>query len=89
MEVSAYNQGRTVANVPRRSWADGTSTKLRSDSMWTDDRYVDIGQEEIDQAKLRVQQRNIDKGHIFDTSANLEGYDRTYENPPQKTPLYP
>jgi hypothetical protein len=23
MEVASYNVGRTVANVPRKSWADG------------------------------------------------------------------
>jgi hypothetical protein len=51
IEVASYNEGRTVANVPRKSWTDGTSEKLRSDSMWIDDRYVDITQSEVDQAK--------------------------------------
>jgi hypothetical protein len=23
MEVASYNSGRTVANVPRKSWSDG------------------------------------------------------------------
>lgn len=54
MEVPEYNQGRTVANVPRKSWVDGTASNLRPDSMWIDDRYVDITQAEIDQAKERV-----------------------------------
>lgn len=57
MEVSSYNQGRTVANVPRRTWADGEADRLRPDSMWIDDRYVDITQAEVDQAKQRVQAR--------------------------------
>jgi hypothetical protein len=57
MEVSSYNVGRTVANVPRKTWVDGTADKLRSDSMWIDDRYVDITQTEIDQAKERVQRK--------------------------------
>jgi hypothetical protein len=51
MEVSDYNQGRTVANTARKSWGDGTADNLRPDSMWIDDRYVDITQAEIDQAK--------------------------------------
>lgn len=44
MEVSSYNAGRTIANVPRKTWADGTGSNLRSDSMWCDDRYADITQ---------------------------------------------
>ncbi len=51
MEVSEYNQGRTVANVPRKTWVDGTASHLRPDSMWIDDRYVDVSQGEIEQAK--------------------------------------
>ena len=51
MEVPSYNQGRSVSNVPRRTWADGTANHLRPDSMWIDDRYVDITQAEVDQAK--------------------------------------
>lgn len=57
MEVSSYNQGRTVANVPRRSWSDGQADKLRPDSMWIDDRYADINQADVDAAKLRVKAR--------------------------------
>ena len=44
MEVSSYNAGRTVANVPRKTWDDGKANKLRPDTMWYDDRYVDINQ---------------------------------------------
>ena len=63
MEVAGYNQGRTVANVPKKTWVDGTASNLRPDSMWIDDRYVDITQAEIDQAKQRVQARNQARGH--------------------------
>lgn len=89
MDVPAYNKGRTVANVSRRNWNDGTADKLRTDSMWIDDRYVDITQEEIEQAKARVQKRNDAKGHKVDNSIHFEMYDRTYERPPENTPLYP
>lgn len=44
MEVSSYNAGRTVANIPRKNWSDGTGDNIRPDSMWVDDRYVDINQ---------------------------------------------
>lgn len=54
MEVSAYNVGRNVAEFDsRKRWIDGTAAKLRPDSMWIDDRYVDVTQEDIDQAKKR------------------------------------
>ena len=46
--VSEYNQGRTVADVPQRTWQDGERSKLRPNSIWADDRYVDITQKEID-----------------------------------------
>lgn len=58
MEVSSYNKGRSIAQVDsRKRWADGTSANLRPDSMWIDDRYADVTQEEIDAAKVRVAAR--------------------------------
>ena len=51
MRVPTYNQGRTVADIPSRTWSDGERSKLRPNSMWPDDRYVDITQKEIDEAK--------------------------------------
>lgn len=51
MEVPEYNKGRTVADVPNRNWSDGERSKLRPASMWADDRYADITQKEIDEAK--------------------------------------
>ncbi len=87
MEVSSYNVGRTVANVPRKTWVDGTADKLRSDSMWIDDRYVDITQTEIDQAKERVQRKQA--GKQKNDQVHLQMYDRTYAEPPKGIPLYP
>jgi len=88
LAVGSYNQGRTVANAQRRSWEDGKGDNLRSDSMWTDDRYVDVNQEEINAAKQRVQQRNEARGIVKDDKLHFNLYDRTYEKPP-KQPLYP
>jgi len=44
IEVSAENQGRTVADVSNKTWADGERSKLRPNSIWADERYVDITQ---------------------------------------------
>ena len=83
MEIADYNQGRTVANVARKSWVDGSADKLRPDSMWIDDRYVDINQAEIDQAKQRVRARSEAKGrNHHHEGVHLNLYDRSYEKTP-------
>lgn len=89
MEVAEYNQGRTVANVPRKTWSDGSADQLRPDSMWIDDRYVDITQAEIDQAKDRVKARQHAQGKHAHEGVHLNLYDRTYERTPEGIPLYP
>ena len=48
MEVPDYNQGRTVADIPLKRWSDGERSSLRPNSIWADDRYVDITQKEVD-----------------------------------------
>lgn len=90
MEVADYNQGRTVANVGRRTWTDGTADRLRPDSMWIDDRYVDVNQAEIDQAKERIRARQQASGRAQShEGVHLNLYDRTYEKTPEGIPLYP
>jgi hypothetical protein len=88
-EVAEYNQGRTVADVPLRSWTDGERSRLRPNSIWADERYIDITQKEVDEAKERVRRRNLSRGHQADTSVHIAPYDRVYEAPSTKTPLYP
>lgn len=78
MEVPAYNRGRTVADIPNKTWADGERSKLRPNSIWADDRYADITQEEVDAAKERVKRRNKAKGVKSDSSVHIHPYDRTY-----------
>lgn len=54
MEISPYNVGRSVSEVDgNKRYADGTAKNLRPDSLWADDRYVDVTQKEIDEAKIR------------------------------------
>ena len=36
MDVPYYNKGRTVADVPLRSWVDGTRERLRPDTLYAD-----------------------------------------------------
>lgn len=89
LEVPEYNQGRTVADVPARTWADGERTKLRPDSIWADERYVDITQKEIEQAKERVKKRNLVRGVKHNPGVHVEPYNRHYEAPSSHIPLYP
>lgn len=89
LEVPDYNQGRTVADVPSKTWSDGERSKLRPNSIWADDRYADITQKEIDEAKERVRRRNLARGIKPDTAVHYDAYDRTYEAPSTKVPLYP
>lgn len=70
MEVGDYNRGKTVADIPSRTWTDGERSKLRPNSIWADERYADINQKEVDEAKERVKKRNLSRGHKADTSVH-------------------
>jgi len=85
--VSSYNQGRTVADVPLRRWEDGSREHLRPNTLWADDRYVDITSDEVKAAKVRVEERR--RVNPTPNRAELPHYDRTFEVPPQQIPLYP
>lgn len=62
IEVSKYNNRRSVANIKKSArYADGSAHNLRPDSMWADDRYSDVTLEDIKAARERVLKRN---GHI-------------------------
>lgn len=62
MEVSSYNKGRTVADVSNKDFIDGTKKYLRPDTMWADERYSQITQKEINEAKERLAARKAAKG---------------------------
>lgn len=53
IQVSSYNVGRTVADVSSKTYVHGTAKHLRPDTMWNDDRYLTVTQDEIDAAKTR------------------------------------
>ena len=60
MKVSEYNKGRTVANVSTKTWRDGERDKLRPDTMYADDRYINVTQADIDAAKARIEKKKAE-----------------------------
>ena len=57
MEVSPYNKGRDVSMISGKTWAHGTREYLRPDTLYADERYSNITQKEINEAKARVASR--------------------------------
>lgn len=43
-----------MKDVSEKTWGDGHRTKLRPDTLWADERYTNINQKEINEAKVRV-----------------------------------
>ena len=61
MEVSDYNKGRSVNDINEwKRYEHGLRKNLRPDTFWADVRYINVTQEDIDQAKVRHQAR-LDK----------------------------
>ena len=91
MEVSSYNQGRDVAQVPGKTWIDGTRKYLRPDTMWADERYAKITQEEINQAKQRVAQKNAKKHEHKHHDDHHVHHEHNYDQVAYKQPkaMYP
>ena len=59
MQVSDYNKGRTMGDLESGAkYSDGSSYNLRPDTMWADDRYVGVTQEEVDGAVKRMEAKN-------------------------------
>jgi len=44
MKVEDYNKGRTIADVSDKLWHHGKRSHLRPDTMYADERYVNITQ---------------------------------------------
>lgn len=58
MKVSDYNKDRTVNDVDdSKRYEHGMRKNLRPDTFWADGRYVNVTQEEIDEASVRHQAR--------------------------------
>jgi G3E family GTPase len=95
MEVSDYNKGRDPSDVSDKTWIDGTRQYLRPDTIWADDRYVDITQAEINEAKKRVETREAQKHkqrhgkHGHDEHHEHHAYDWQHVAYKQEKPMYP
>ena len=58
MSEGKYNKGRTLKDVDgMKSKIHGTRKYLRPDTFWADERYVNVTQEDIDEAKVRHSKR--------------------------------
>lgn len=88
MQEASYNKGRTLADVPDKTWIDGTRLHLRPDTMWADARYAKITQAEINEAKKRYQQRESAK-HKHKHDEHHEHYDFKHIERKTPRPLYP
>ncbi len=67
MEVAEYNRGRTPADISNKTYVNGTKKYLRPDTIWCDDRYADITQQEINEARARMAAK-----HKFDPTLKPE-----------------
>lgn len=89
LEVSAYNKGRTVKDVSDKTWADGHRDVLRPDTIWADERYTNINQAEVNEAKKRVAARdaakNIEKAPVI----HPHHPDLSSSHLKEEKPLYP
>ena len=57
LKVSPYNEGRSVADISNKTYVHGTAKFLRPDTMWNDERYIDVTQDDIDAARVRYAER--------------------------------
>ena len=62
MAVSAYNEGRTAADISNRTHIHGTRQYLRPDTLWSDERYQSVTRDEVKAAKERYVNRMKDAG---------------------------
>lgn len=90
MQVSPYNKGRDVSDVESKTWVHGTRKFLRPDTLWADERYSLITQEEINEAKARVRERESNTEHKANHAHEHEHYDWQHVKlKPKHQPLYP
>lgn len=90
MELSSYNAGRSIRDIDMtKRWKDGTAEKLRPDTFWNDDRYINVNDEDIAAAKERVKERQIKEGYIrSNTVRHPKKLDKDYEAYSTEKPLF-
>jgi len=88
MAVSSYNEGRTVADVSNKSHVHGTKQYLRPDTLWADERYVNVTRDEIEAAKKRHIARQQATGNLNTALKPELHHDRTGAEMKKERPLY-
>ena len=87
MKVSSYNEGGDVSQLAHKTWTDGTREHLRPDTMWADNRYSEITQKEINEAKERHTAREAKK--VAHPAEHHHHYDWVEAKRRENAPLYP
>jgi len=61
MKVSDYNKGRKIAELDGdRTYEYGMRKNLRPDTIWADERYLNVTSEEIEEARKKVENKYYD-----------------------------
>lgn len=91
LEVSDYNQGRSMKDFDdRKRWVDGTASRLRPDSIWADERYINVTEEDVTEAKKRHAARLQEIGYVADkTLKHPRPISTEYEVFSVDKPIYP
>lgn len=54
MEIADYNKGRSIKDIDHsKRYKDGLRANLRPNTMWPDERYIDVTLDEVIEAKKR------------------------------------
>ena len=90
MEVSDYNRGRSIKDVDgSKRWIDGTAPYLRPDTMWADERYASVTEDEIVETRKRLQERLEKEGYKPSTDLRIpKPIDKEYEVFHVEQPLF-
>ena len=87
MTVSEYNKGRTIKDIDgSKKKIHGTKAYLRPDSIWADERYINVTYEEIMQVRkeLAEQGNKVDFDQIF----KKRPYDWKFSIQVENQPIY-
>ncbi len=89
MSEGEYNKGRSLKDVDgRKTYVDGLRKNLRPNTIWNDERYIDVNQEDIDAAKQRHQARLDKQGYKPKESILKTSIDKEYSHLVTEKPLY-
>ena len=88
MAPAPYNEGRTVADISNKTYIHGTRKYLRPDTLWADERYVDVTPEEAKEAKVRHEQVLKETGQWNTPLKPAHIHSNTHIGVKHEAPLY-